>query len=109
MNWFLKLFPPKLQPAAPGRPVEINDEEVKEFLSRVSDMDPCLRAHYEIIGRHLVQAAEWAGHVDLADNIKLRACERMECFRMLLHELEERREAARQWRLDKEKAEASRH
>jgi hypothetical protein len=89
MTWLERLLPARLRPAA------VEDLELEQLWRRVPDDDPCLRAVNELLARHLEESVAMAGSLQSSAELKLRACERMECFRLLLLELEALRAEAR--------------
>lgn len=99
MNWLDRLLPPRARKVA-----ELDDDKLTRLFARVHDHDACLLAVTEMLSRHLLQSAATAGSLHSDDTLKLRACERMECFRLLLIELEQRREQAREWAAELEEA-----
>ena len=79
------------------RPADERELEITKLLAQVADADPCLAAMREILDLHLLESAAYAGSHASDDTLKLRSCERMECFRLLRVELESRRAEAKQW------------
>ena len=65
--------------------------DLAKLMSTVSEHDPCYRGVQELIGRHWLESMITAGSMGMDDVTKLRACERMECFRCLKLELDELR------------------
>jgi hypothetical protein len=86
-----------LWPAAWQKPAPLENDELLKLWVAVPEQDPCLRAVRELLGRHLLESAMLAGSINTDDTTKLRACERMECFRMLLLEIEAERKGAEEW------------
>lgn len=87
-----------LWPAAWQRPQPLDEADQVQLWSTVGEHDNCLRAVRELLGRHLEESAAQAGSISSDDTTKLRACERMECFRMLLLEIEQHQRNAQDWR-----------
>lgn len=92
VSWIDRLLTPRLQ----QRPA-IEDEALHKLFVQVGDNDACLRAVNELLARKLLESAAYAGSHTSDDTLKLRSCERMECFRMLMLEIEHRRLDAKQW------------
>lgn len=87
-----------LLPARVRAQAGLTDEAALKLFSTVTENDNCLRVINEILAERLLQSAIQAGDINASDTNKLRACERMECFRMLLAEIEMKREQAAEWR-----------
>ena len=67
------------------------------LFARVEDHDPCLKVVMETLSTHLLSSAALAGSINSDNGLKLRHCERMECFRMLMIEFEDARAKAKAW------------
>jgi hypothetical protein len=77
--------------------LDAREESIRRHLTQVTDEDHCLAAVKEILALQLLQSASVAGSHMSDDVTKLRSCERMECFRMLLVDLEQRHADAKEW------------
>ena len=70
-------------------------EDLERHWGYVLDNDHCLAAVRELLQRHLLESAAAAGSIHSSDSVKLRCCERLECFRMMLLEIEAALDAAK--------------
>lgn len=78
-----------------NRSPQEREEAIRRHLEQVPEHDHALAAVREILSLRLIESASLAGALGSEDRLKLRSCERMECFRMLLVEIEEKHRAAR--------------
>lgn len=85
------------------RPMSERETAIRNHLAQVTDDDHCLAAVREILSLHLLESAALAGSINSDDTLKLRSCERMECFRLLLVELEIKHAEAKEWRREQAK------
>lgn len=91
MNFFDRLLPERLRKRR-----ALDDEQLLRLWAGVSDTDSCLRAVHEVLARHLAASATIAGSIHAKDPDRLRAADRMECFRQLMEEIEQHRAEAKE-------------
>ncbi len=108
MSWWRRFFRRRSQTAATHvwsdvgpltdtRAYALREAEIREHLLHVTDGDHMLAAVREILALRLLESASFAGSHASDDTLKLRQCERMECFRLLLLEIDQRRAQAIEW------------
>ena len=86
-----------LLPEAQQKPAPLPADDLLKLWATVPEHDNCFRAVNELLGRRLLESAAHAGSLSNDDTTKLRACERMECFRCLLLELDQWRRDGAEW------------